>query len=264
MDGFTLVRGTLPLLISMPHAGTELPQTLAGRMTPAAARLDDTDWHLPRLYDFALAMGASLLVPHHSRYVIDLNRPPDNANLYPGQDTTGLCPVDTFNKEALYQPGETPLEDEITERVNRYWRPYHEALRHEIARLQARHGQILLWEAHSIRSHVPRFFEGRLPDFNLGSADGASCRPGLAEKLLEVARDNAAGFSAVLNGRFKGGYITRAYGTPDSGVQAVQLELAQSCYMQEQLPYAYSEALATRVQPVLRALLTTALAALGG
>jgi len=259
MDGYTLVRGSLPLLISMPHAGTGLPDALAARMSPAAARLDDTDWHLPRLYDFAHAMGASMLVPHHSRYVVDLNRPPDNANLYPGQDTTGLCPVNTFARDALYLPGEEPGEDEIAERVGRYWRPYHEALRQELMRLQARHGQVLLWEAHSIRSVVPRFFDGRLPDLNLGSADGASCRGGLDRRLLAIAQANDAGFSAVLNGRFKGGYITRAYGQPAAGIHAVQLELAQCCYMQETPPYGYDVALAQRVQPLLRALLDAAL-----
>ncbi|WP_024304291.1 N-formylglutamate deformylase [Pseudogulbenkiania sp. MAI-1] len=255
---YTLHRGSAPLLISMPHVGTELPAELTGRLAPVAAELDDTDWHLPRLYDFAVALGASILIPRYSRYVIDLNRPPDNANLYPGQDTTGLCPVDTFAKVPLYRPGEEPDDTEIERRVERYWRPYHLALQDEMARIKAEHGVALLWEAHSIRSEVPRFFEGKLPDFNLGSAGGASCAEGLGERLLAVAQGFPA-YSAVLNGRFKGGYITRAYGQPDKGQHAIQLELSLATYMEEQAPYAYDEARATKVQPVLRALLESLL-----
>lgn len=255
---YTLQRGSAPLLISMPHVGTELPAELAGRLAPVAAELDDTDWHLPRLYDFAAALGASILIPRYSRYVVDLNRPPDNANLYPGQDTTGLCPVDTFAKVPLYRAGEEPDSAEIECRVERYWRPYHQALQDELARIKAEHGVALLWEAHSIRSEVPRFFEGRLPDFNLGSAGGASCGAGLGERLLAVAQGFPA-YSAVLNGRFKGGYITRAYGQPGDGVHAIQLELSLATYMEEQAPYAYDEARAARVQPVLRALLASLL-----
>jgi N-formylglutamate deformylase len=255
---YTLQRGSAPLLISMPHVGTELPAELAGRLAPVAAELDDTDWHLPRLYDFAAALGASILIPRYSRYVVDLNRPPDNANLYPGQDTTGLCPVDTFAKAPLYRPGEEPDSAEIERRVERYWRPYHQALQDELARLKAEHGVALLWEAHSIRSEVPRFFEGRLPDFNLGSAGGASCGADLGERLLAVAQA-FPDYSAVLNGRFKGGYITRAYGQPADGVHAIQLELSLATYMEEQAPYAYDEARAAKVQPVLRALLESLL-----
>ncbi|SMF03057.1 N-formylglutamate deformylase [Pseudogulbenkiania subflava] len=255
---YTLHRGSAPLLISMPHVGTELPAELTGRLAPVAAELDDTDWHLPRLYDFAVALGASILIPRYSRYVVDLNRPPDNANLYPGQDTTGLCPVDTFAKVPLYRAGEEPDGAEIERRVERYWHPYHQALQDELARIKAEHGVALLWEAHSIRSEVPRFFEGKLPDFNLGSASGASCGAGLGERLLAVAQGFPA-YSAVLNGRFKGGYITRAYGQPADGVHAIQLELSLATYMEEQAPYAYDEVRAARVQPVLRALLASLL-----
>ena len=255
---YTLQRGTVPLLISMPHVGTELPQTLSRRMTPVAAQLDDTDWHLPRLYDFAQALGASILVPRYSRYVVDLNRPPDNANLYPGQDTTGLCPVDTFAKMPLYAPGDEPDEAEIAIRVDQYWRPYHGALHGELTRIRELHGHAVLWEAHSIRSEVPRFFEGRLPDFNLGTSGGASCGQGLGEALLAEANRHS-GYTAVLNGRFKGGYITRAYGNPAEGVHAVQLELSQRTYMEELPPYAYDKPRADAVRPVLQALLDRAL-----
>jgi N-formylglutamate deformylase len=252
---YTLTRGTAPLLVSMPHVGTELPAELATRFAPAAAKLDDTDWHLPRLYDFLAELGASVIVPHYSRYAIDLNRPSDNANLYPGQDTTGLCPVDTFAKEPLYRAGEEPDTAEIERRVTAYWQPYHQALQEELARIKAEHGYALLWEAHSIRSLVPRFFQGRLPDFNLGSADGASCGAGLGEHLLAIAQQYGD-YRAVLNGRFKGGYITRGYGQPQQNVHAIQLELAQCTYMEEALPYAFDEDKAEQVRPVLRALVS--------
>ncbi|MGZ2745412.1 N-formylglutamate deformylase [Burkholderia stagnalis] len=258
-DVFTLKQGTLPLLISIPHAGTYIPDDLAATMTPDARFVDDCDWHLERLYGFAVALGASVLVPSHARYVVDLNRPPDNENLYPGQDTTGLVPVDTFDKAPLYPADALPDNDEILRRRDRYWRPYHDALQGEIARLKREHGRALVWEAHSIRSHVPRFFDGRLPDFNFGTANGVSAAPGLAEALAACVSAHG-GFTAVANGRFKGGYITRQYGVPDTGVQAVQLELAQITYMEETRPYAYDETRAARVSPLLKTLVETALA----
>ena len=254
---FTLHRGSLPLLISIPHVGTEIPADIAGTMTPVAFRTDDCDWHLDRLYAFAKRMGASILMPTYARYVIDLNRPPDGANLYPGQDTTGLLPVDTFDKEPLYLEGHLPDEAEVARRRDAYWVPYHDALAGELAALKARHGKVLLWEAHSIRSHVPRFFDGRLPDFNFGTSNGASAVAGLGEELAAVV-ERHGGYSAVANGRFKGGYITRHYGQPSQGVHAVQLELSQITYMQEQPPYAYDEALAAKVEPLLEQLVATA------
>src|SRR5438132_9479317 len=154
-DACTLTEGDIPLLVSFPHAGTDIPLSIAQRMTPAALLRADTDWHLPRLYDFVRAMGASTLVPSYSRYVIDLNRPPEDSNLYPGQDTTGLLPLDTFRKEHLYLHGEEPDAIEIDERRATYWQPYHDALRAELARLRATHGVALLWDAHSISSVLP-------------------------------------------------------------------------------------------------------------
>ncbi|TKC86824.1 N-formylglutamate deformylase [Trinickia terrae] len=255
---YTLHRGSLPLLISIPHLGTRIADDIAATMTPAALRVDDCDWHLDRLYGFAKRLGASILSPTYARYVIDLNRPPDGANLYPGQDTTGLLPVDTFDKEPLYQPGREPDEAEIARRREIYWKPYHEALVDELAALKARHGKVLLWEAHSIRSQVPRFFEGRLPDFNLGTAGGASAVAGLAEELAAIVTKHG-GYTAVANGRFKGGYITRQYGVPKNGIHALQLELSQITYMEERMPYAYDDALAAKVEPLLETLVKTAL-----
>ncbi len=256
---FTLHEGSVPLLVSIPHAGTHIPDDIAGTMTPVARHVDDCDWHLERLYGFVRTLGGSVVAPSHARYVVDLNRPPDNANLYPGQDTTGLVPVDTFDKEALYPAGGAPDDAEIARRRDLYWLPYHTALKAELARLVAAHGRALLWEAHSIRSQVPRFFEGRLPDFNFGTANGASAAPGLGEALAEVVTRHG-GYTAVSNGRFKGGYITRQYGAPGSGVDAVQLELSQITYMDETRPYAYDEQKAEAVAPLLETLVKTALA----
>jgi len=225
-------------------------------MAPAAAALPDTDWHVDRLYDFLDGLGASVLSATHSRYVIDLNRPPDNTNLYPGQDTTPLVPLDTFAREPLYRPGEAPDEREVGARVARYWRPYHDTLRSELERLRKTHGYALLWDAHSIASELPRFFSGRLPDLNLGSASGASCAPAIEAAVFAEA-GRAAGYTAVLNGRFKGGYITRAYGRPADRVHAMQLELSQRTYMNEPSPFEFREDLANRLRPVLRRLLET-------
>ncbi|MGH6625994.1 MAG: N-formylglutamate deformylase [Burkholderiaceae bacterium] len=255
---FAFHQGTRALLISMPHGGSYVPPAIAVRLTNEARQVPDTDWHLGRLYDFAVAMGASVLQATHSRYVVDLNRPPDNANLYPGQDTTGLCPIDTFDSTPVYRPGGAPEEAEIAARREAIWRPYHDKLASELERIKSVHGVAVLWDAHSIRSVLPRFFEGRLPDLNLGTADGVSCDPALAQTLLDIAKA-APGYTAVLNGRFKGGHITRRYGQPGRGVHAIQLEMAQCTYMQEQLPFDYLPELAARVQPHLRAMLEAVL-----
>jgi N-formylglutamate deformylase len=245
--------GRTPLLVSMPHTGTFIPDALKNRMTRVALQLPDTDWHLERLYDFLEDLGATVLVATHSRYVIDLNRPPDNANLYPGRDTTPLVPVDTFHKAPLYMPGQAPTESEVAARVQQYWTPYHAKLAETLAALKEEHGYALLWDAHSIFSVVPRFFEGTLTDLNLGTADGRSCAPGIGEGLMKVV----SGYSAVLNGRFKGGYITRRYGAPAGGVHAVQLELSEATYMDESPPYRFRDDLAARLRPQLKALLET-------
>ena len=254
MDPFTFRAGTTPLLVSMPHVGTYLPPDLAARMTREARILPDTDWHLERLYDFLGGLGASVLAATHSRYVVDLNRPPDNANLYPGKDTTGLVPVDTFARAAVYHDGAVPDDAEVALRVERYWRPYHAQLGRELDRLRVAHGYALLWDAHSIASRVPRFFSGRLPDFNLGTAGGRSCAPGIIEGVAAIAQ-RAAGYTAVLNGRFTGGYITRRYGQPNARVHAIQLELAEITYMDEAPPFAFDPARAARLRPLLRAML---------
>ncbi|MBJ7574702.1 N-formylglutamate deformylase [Luteimonas sp. MC1828] len=258
MDAFTLHRGTAPLLVSLPHDGTHVPDAIMARLTDSARRVPDTDWHVARLYAFARELGASVLVPTHSRYVVDLNRGEDDVSLYPGQNTTGLCPVRQFDGSPVYRDGMEPGPEDVRERVERYWRPYHQALRAELDRLHATHGRVVLWEAHSIRGVLPFLFEGLLPDLNLGTAGGASCSPELQERLgLALAGQGEYGW--VANGRFKGGHITRHYGRPELGIDAVQLEVSQRCYMDE-ATHAWNPVAAARLQPVLYTLLETCLA----
>jgi N-formylglutamate deformylase len=254
---FSFKAGSLPLLVSMPHAGTDIPDDVAARLMPCAAARADTDWHLPELYGFLDELGASRLSARWSRYLIDLNRPPENTNLYPGQDTTGLCPVDTFGRERLYCEGMEPDEAEVKRRLEQYWRPYHAQLRAELDRLLAEHGRVVLWDAHSIASKVPRFFDGRLPDLNFGTADGKSCSQQLEGAMIKLV-DSQDQFSFVFNGRFKGGHITRFYGNPAGGVHAIQLEMAQCLYMDEAAPFGYRPDLAGQVQPLLREMLGAA------
>jgi N-formylglutamate deformylase len=259
MDTFALLRGRAPLLISLPHDSSFIPAAIAARMRPPARRSPDTDWYVGRLYEpLAQRLGASVLRPLASRYVVDLNRPADGHALYPGQRETGLVPLIGFDGEPLYSAVEPVDAAEVQQRVNDYWRPYHQALADELARLHAAHGRVVLWEGHSIRSQVPMLFEGSLPDFNLGTAAGASCSPAL-QAQLEACLAAQTRFSAAVNGRFKGGYITRHYGAPARGVQAVQLELAQRHYMDEET-FAYNEAKAPAVQQLIEKLLRICLA----
>ena len=254
---FQFTAGRIPLLVSMPHVGTDIPDDIAATMSAPALGRADTDWHLVQLYDFLRDMGASTISARWSRYVIDLNRPPENTNLYPGMDTTGLCPVDTFARTPLYLDG-VPDDAEVQRRLARYWQPYHDTLRAELARLLALHGRVVLWDAHSIASRVPRFFDGRLPDLNFGTAEGKSCAPALESAVVAAAR--ASDYSVALNGRFKGGHITRFYGQPAAGVHAIQLEMCQCLYMDEAAPFDYLPARAAQVQPLLRTMLDAAAA----
>ena len=223
--------GTTPLVISLPHVGREIPAEVACGMTPAALEVPDTDWNVDQLYGFARAAGAAWLQPRLSRYVVDLNRPPDDAALYPGQVSTGLCPSQSFDGVELYR-AHGPDAAEAARRRARYWQPYHDALRALIDAARERHGYAVLLDAHSIRSAVPRLFPGTLPDINVGTNSGASCAGSLSGAVMGVLGAQAR-FSSVLDGRFKGGYITRHYGTPAESVHALQIELAQSAYMDE-------------------------------
>lgn len=258
---YSLHRGSIPVLVSIPHLGTDIPAELESSYSDVAKLRTDTDWHLDRLYAFARSMGASVIQARISRYVIDLNRPSTGESLYPGQNTTGLCPTHTFRNEALYLQGREPSPEQMQARVHCYWKPYHQALSAELGRLRAQHGQVLLWEAHSIASVLPHLFEGKLPDLNFGTNDGKSCSAELLEAVVGSAKQQPE-FSLVTNGRFKGGYITRQYGAPESGVHAIQLEMCQCLYMDESWPYDYSEARAGTIQPSLERMFRAACAQL--
>jgi N-formylglutamate deformylase len=228
---FRFSPGESPLLISVPHDGRELPDEVRARMSDIGRALPDTDWHVAGLYEFATSIGASILVANYSRYVVDLNRPADDAELYPGQLATGLCPLQTFAGEPIYDSGGVDASEKAR-RIVDYWQPYHAQLRSTLTTLRQRHGFALLWDAHSIPSLVPRLFDGELPELNLGSDNGTSCDQALQDGVAAIA--DASSYSVAVNGRFTGGFITRHYGDPENGIHALQLEIAQRAYMNEQ------------------------------
>ncbi|TQV71374.1 N-formylglutamate deformylase [Aliikangiella marina] len=230
MKIFNYIEGELPILISIPHNGARIPPQVAAKMRPAALTSVDSDWHLDRLYQFAGDMGCHFLIPEFSRYVIDLNRSSHDDSLYPGADVPGLCPINQFDYQPIYRDGGEPNVDEIARRVETYWRPYHDKLSETLQSLSSRFGYVLLFEAHSIQSQVPRFFEGVLPDFNFGNFDEKSSSEGLTQLVKDWRPE---GYSKVFNQRFKGGYITRHYGEPLKNIDSLQLELSQATYMNE-------------------------------
>ncbi|PJB71975.1 MAG: N-formylglutamate deformylase [Alphaproteobacteria bacterium CG_4_9_14_3_um_filter_47_13] len=254
MDLYDLKEGDSPLILSFPHSGIFVPKDIRRHFTPAALPLPDTDWHVPLLYEaFVRANNITTLKAHYSRYVIDLNRPPDNEALYPGQTKVSLCPEQIFEGQDIYKAGHKPDEKEIATRLAKYWQPYHDALEKQIARVKDIHGYALLYDAHSIRQNLPRLFEGTLPDLNLGTANGASCGESLAQAAFAAAQTSS--YKAVLNGRFIGGYITRHYGRPAQNVHALQMELVRGNYMEEE-DFLYNEFLAAGLKPVLEAVLS--------
>ncbi|MCC6991347.1 MAG: N-formylglutamate deformylase [Acidobacteria bacterium] len=263
-DWLTITPGAAPLVVSLPHTGTLLPPDIESRVVSPWLARKDADWWIDRLYGFAAELGATVIHTAISRTVIDVNRDPSGASLYPGQATTGLCPVETFDGEPLYAGDDAPTSRDIVERRRRYFMPYHAALNEQLTRLIARHPCVVLYDCHSIRSVIPRLFEGELPHFNLGTSDGASCDWTLTRALERVC--DRSGLSRVTNGRFKGGYITRHYGFREAGVHAVQMELACRGYMDEPpvvgpatWPTPYSEARAAAVRATLVAVLERAL-----
>ena len=259
MDVYRFRFGRTPLLVSMPHAGTHVPADVAHDMTSEGREVPDTDWHMPELYDFLQELDATVLIGTHSRYVIDLNRPPDNRALYVGSANTELCPSTRFDNKPIWRPGCEPDPQTVHNRIERFWKPYHQALENALLRKRERFGYALLFEAHSIASRVPRFFEGDLTDFNFGTNDGQSLPDAVAKRLLAIAQSQPA-YSSVLNGRFKGGYITRHYGRPAENLYAVQLELSQRTYMLENPPFKLDAGRAAQVRPLLRRILETYLA----
>jgi N-formylglutamate deformylase len=247
-----LTRGDSPLIVNVPHAGRHVPDAIMLRMTPRARALPDTDWHVDALYRFAPATAATLIVATHSRYVVDLNRDPSGAALYPGADNTELCPTRTFANEPIYA-GDAPREAEIAARRATFFDPYHALIAAEVGRIRDRHGYAVLLDGHSIAGEVPRFFAGRLPDLNLGTAAGHSCAPSLEALAASVVSDGNA-YTHVVNGRFKGGYITRRFGSPQTNVHALQLEMVQDCYMDESQPTTFDPSLAAPLARVLERL----------
>ncbi len=230
-DWLFVRRGDAPLIVSIPHAGTDIPADIEARLASPWLGRKDADWWVDRLYDFAVGIGATAVRTGMSRTVIDVNRDPSGASLYPGQATTGLCPTETFDGEALYRDGLAPDEAEIQARRAAVFEPYHAALASEIERLRGQHDHVVLYEAHSIPSVVPRLFEGELPNFNIGTNSGRSCDPALTSAVESVC--DSTDWSRATNGRFKGGWTTRNYGQPDRGVHAIQMELACRGYMAE-------------------------------
>lgn len=255
---YVLHRGSGPLLISVPHVGTRLPVDQKHRYLPRALDVEDTDWHLERVYAFAKDLGASLIVPRYSRFLIDLNRAPDNTPMYAGANNTELCPTRFFTGDPIYHDGQAPDAVEIARRRQTYWQPYHDALAQELSRIQAEHGHAVLFDGHSIKSELPWLFEGKLPDLNLGTVNGASCAPDLRAALMQVLQAQER-FTQVTDGRFKGGHITRQHGQPHKAIHAIQLEMCWSTYMQEVPPYALDPARTAELGPTLRALVQTML-----
>jgi N-formylglutamate deformylase len=260
MSVFTLTLGDSPLVVSMPHSGLALSDGLAERLTLRAQALPDTDWHIPQLYNFLGPMGASVIRANYSRYVIDLNRDPSGASLYPGQATTELVPTTLFDGEAIYQDGQAPTDGEVDTRRADYYDPYHRELGDLLMQTRARHGYAVLWDAHSIASEVPRLFDGVLHDLNLGTNSGGSCDASV-EAAAVAAMTEQDRFATITNGRFKGGWITRAYGQPNEKIHALQMEIAQSAYMTEGAPYAFDDRKADQLRPVLNDIISAALAA---
>lgn len=247
---YELHAGDGPLVFSVPHAGTDLPTDIAERLTPHARTLPDIDWHVEQLYDFAPELGATLIRANVSRYVIDLNRPPQDESLYPGQATTGLCPPIEFDGTPIYRDGKEVSADEVARRRAAYWQPYHDALAAEIARVKTRHGYALLFDCHSIASRVPRLFPGTLPDLNLGTVNGVSCASGLQSAIASVMQ--MSGFTQIVNGRFIGGHITRHYGRPSENVHAVQMEKGQDCHLMDDGSNRLDPPKVAKLKPVLR------------
>ena len=261
-QSYHLWQGQAPLLISVPHSGSLIPKKILEQMTPAAHGSMDSDWFMKELYyPIAQSLGGSLISPLYSRYVIDLNRPESDQSLYPGKTTTGLCPRHRFDGQALYHHEDHPKSDEKNRRIHMYWRPYHQALQRELDRLKSIHGSVLLWEGHSIKSIVPRFFDGRLPDLNIGTNQGQSCSQKIEEHVANYLKEQDQ-YTSVMNGRFKGGYITRFYGSPTHNVHAVQLELSQITYLEMEQNPQWSTDYAQAVSKVIEALILSALSAL--
>lgn len=253
-----IISGDSPLVLAQPHGGVEIPQNIFRRLNATGQALEDTDWHIQRLYHGLIDDVTVVSTPTH-RYVIDANRDPSDQSLYPGQNTTSLCPTTTFDGRPIYRDGEEPGEAEICERQQQYHQPYHDAVAEQLQRVHQKHGYVVLYDCHSIRSLIPYLFDGRLPDFNIGTNNGASCDPGIEFCVAETCA-KATLYTHVSNGRFKGGWTTRHYGDPGNGYHAIQMELAQRNYMNEKAPWDYDIDKAEQLRKTLREILLGVLA----
>jgi formiminoglutamase len=254
MSLIDITQGDSPLVLGLPHTGTDIPDDCLARLNDTGRAMADTDWHIHQLYDGLMADVTYVRTPVH-RYVIDVNRDPSGASLYPGQNTTGLCPTTDFDGVPIYPSGEEPDDAEVERRRIAYHAPYHAALAAELERVKSIHGFAILYDCHSIRSHIPFLFDGTLPDFNIGTNNGATCAPELVKRTMQIC-SNAKGYTAILNGRFKGGWTTRHYGQPADGIHAIQMELAQSTYLAtETPPWSYDPSRADRLRSHLTSIL---------
>ena len=253
MSFLEITQGQGPVILGLPHTGTDLPPEVRARLNARGQAIPDTDWHIHTLYDGLLPDVTTVRMRVH-RYAIDVNRDPTGASLYPGQNTTGLCPLTDFDGKPIYREGGAPDADEIERRREMWHAPYHAALQAEMERVHARHGHAILYDCHSIRGRIPHLFDGMLPDFNIGTNDGQSCAAGIADPVVGICA-NAPPFRSVLNGRFKGGWTTRHYGRPEQGWHAIQMELAQRTYMVEAPPWDYAPNKAQRLRPYLAKIL---------
>lgn len=258
MNTVSVLEGNKPLILAQPHGGTTVAHDIYNRLNEKGQALADTDWHINRLYD-GLVDDITVVQTHIHRYVIDANRSPEDESLYPGQNTTALCPLTDFDGHLIYLDGEAPDSHELEQRRLSYHKPYHDALNQQIHRLRQIHDSVVVYDCHSIRSRIPFLFDGVLPDFNIGTFNGNSCSKNIAETVSEICT-NAQGFSTIVNGRFKGGWTTRQYGTPASGVHAIQMELSQFTYMQESPPWSYDKQKSARLRKTLGAILTALVA----
>ena len=249
---FEVHSGDSPIVLGQPHGGTYVPDAVAARLNANGAGLADTDWHITRLYA-GLLDGATVVTSNVHRYVIDANRDPAGVSLYPGQNTTTLVPLTDFDGKPIWREGQAPSEDEIEARRVAYHAPYHDALAQELKRVHAKHGVAILFDCHSIRSNIPFLFDGELPIFNTGSNLGTTCASEIEAAVDGIAQ--ASGMGAVLNGRFKGGWTTRHYGQPDTGIHAVQMEISQRAYMHETPTWRWDEAGAALSRPHLKKML---------
>ncbi len=253
MKVFSVLKGGSPIILSQPHGGTFVPDEISSKFNDTGQALADTDWHINQLYD-GLLENVTVVQSHIHRYVIDANRDPDDISLYPGQNTTSLCPLTDFDGNSIYQSGQEPSVDEIGDRQKTYHQPYHDALNGEIERINQLHGQVILYDCHSIRSNIPFLFKGTLPDFNIGTYNGQSCSQEIQTTVEQICVE-AQDYTHVVNGRFKGGWTTRRYGQPDIGIHSIQMELAQSTYMHESAPWNYNQSRANETRQYLRIIL---------